>query len=81
MDSSLLDTQIISLVKRSNTLTLGHTRGGEGGGGGCHPPLGFLGFFQEDQTSASDVFSKCSFIPRTHFEKSSVMIISYGYEV
>ena len=36
------------------------------------PPLGFLGFFQEDKTSAPEVFSRCSFIPRTHFEKSSV---------
>ena len=42
--------------------------------------LGFLGFFQEDKTSAPDVF-RCSFIPRTHSEKSSVMISFYGYEV
>ena len=38
------------------------------------PPLPkvFLSFFLEDTTSAPDVFSSCSFIPRTNFETSSV---------
>ena len=32
---------------------------------------GKLSFFLEDKTSAPDVFSSCSFIPRAHFETSS----------
>ena len=38
------------------------------------PPLPkvFLSFFPEDKTSAPDVFSSCSFIPRANFETSSV---------
>ena len=54
-------------------LTLGRTRGA---GGGCHPPLRF---FFDNKTSASDVLSSCSFIPRTHFETSVVKISYYGY--
>ena len=38
----------------------------------------FLSFFLEDKTSAPDVFSSCSFIPRAHFETSSVMVSFYG---
>ena len=46
------------------------------------PPLRFfLGYFQEDKTSTPNVFSRWSFILRTHFETSSVMISFYGYEV
>ena len=30
------------------------------------------------KTSAPDVFSSCSFIPRAHFESSSVMVSFYG---
>ena len=42
----------------------------------------FASFFLEDQTSASEVFSSCSFIPRTSdFETSLVMISYYGYEI
>ena len=41
-------------------LTLGRTSGS-----GCHPHTVFLSFFLEDKTSAPDVFSSCSFIPRT----------------
>ena len=41
----------------------------------------FLSFLLEDKTSALDVFSNCSFIPRAHFESSSVMVSFYGYEV
>ena len=41
----------------------------------------FLSFFQEDKSSAPDVFGRCSFIPRTHFETSSVMVSFYGYEI
>ena len=38
------------------------------------PPLPkvFLSFFLEDTTSAPDVFSSCSFIPRANFETRSV---------
>ena len=46
------------------------------------PPLKvFLSFLVEDKTSAPDVFSSCSFIPRAHFESSSVMVSFYGYEI
>ena len=53
-----------------------------GGGGGwllANPPEGFSFFFLNDKTSASDVFSRCSFIPRAHFETSLVMVRYYGY--
>ena len=42
---------------------------------------GFSEFFLEDKASASDVFSSCSFIPRGHFETSSVMFSCYGCEI
>ena len=32
--------------------------------------------FLDDKTSAPDVFSSCSFIPRAHFETSLVMVSS-----
>ena len=38
-------------------------------------------FFLDDKTSAPDVFSSCSFIPRAHFETSLVMVSYYGYEI
>ena len=66
---------------KNNTLvlTLGRTRGG---GGGYYPSLKvFLSFFPEDKTSAPDVFSSCSFIPRADFETSLVMVSCYGYEI
>ena len=40
-----------------------------------------LSFFLEDKTSAPEVFSSCSFIRLAHFEKSSVMVSFYGYEM
>ena len=40
-----------------------------------------LSFFLEDKTSAPDVFSSCSFILLAHFEKSSVMVSFFGYEM
>ena len=61
-------------------LTLG-SPGGGGGGGGSPSPEGFLRFFLQDKTSLPDVFSSCSFIPRAHFETSSVMVSCYGYEL
>ena len=58
-------------------LTLGRT-----GGGGMPPPIRFFWiFFLEDKTSAPDVFSNCSFIPRAHFEISWGMVSCYGYEI
>ena len=57
------------------------TRGVGGGGGMPTPRKVFLSFFLEDKTSAPDVFSSCSFIPRTLFETSSVMVSCYGYEI
>ena len=65
-------------------LILGRTgkRGGGGGEGGCHPVSDvFLRFFLDNQTSAYDVFSSRSFIPRTHFETSLLMVSYYGYEI
>ena len=41
----------------------------------------FLSFFLDDKTSAPDVFSSCSFISRTHFETSLVMVSDFGYEI
>ena len=56
----------------------GHTNKG----GGRMASTLFPSFFLEDQTSASEVFSSCSFIPRTSdFETSLVMISYYGYEI
>ena len=46
--------------------------GGGGGQGVVGTPL--LRFFLDDKTSAPDVFRRCSFIPRAHFETSSVMV-------
>ena len=40
----------------------------------------FLSFFLEDKTSALDVFSSSSFIPRADFEASLVMVSCYDYE-
>ena len=47
-----------------------------GSGGGCHPPLNFFlcFFFLDCKTSALDVFNSCSFVARTHFETSLVMV-------
>ena len=50
--------------------------------GRFHPSLRFyLSFYPEDKTSAPEVFRSCLFIPRAHFEASSVMASSYGYEI
>ena len=59
---------------------------GFGGGGEQWMPLSSpIRFFSvvilEDKTSAPDVFSRCSFIPRAHFEISWVMVSCYGYEI
>ena len=55
---------------------------GRGGGWDATRPLKvFLSFLLEDKTSAPDVFSSCSFIPRAHFESSSVMVSFHGYEI
>ena len=58
---------------------------GEGGGvfgvGNYHPSGVFLSFFLDDKISALDVFSSWSFIPRTHFETSLVMVSYFGYEI
>ena len=68
-----------------NNLTLGRTSGGEGG---YHtllpspPPASCLWvFFLDDKTSAPDVFSICSFIPRALFETSLGMVSYYCYEI
>ena len=41
----------------------------------------FVNFVLEDNTSGPDVFSSCLFIPRAHFETSSVMVSCYGLEI
>ena len=52
--------------------------GVQGEGGWCHPSLEVLFiFFLDDKTSAPEVFSSCSFIPRARFETSLVMISYY----
>ena len=61
-------------------------QGGGGGGGGVMrvdaTTLRFFGvFFLEDETPAPDVFSSFSFILRANFETSSVMVISYRYDL
>ena len=61
-------------------LTLGRTRG-RGGGVNATPNKVFLSFFLEDKTSATDVLSSCSFIPRADFKTSLVMVSCYGYEI
>ena len=66
-------------------LTLGRTRGEAGGRGGKEvaevvtPFKVFLSFFLEDKLSVPEVFSSCSFIPRAHFETSSVMVSCCRY--
>ena len=35
----------------------------------------------DDKTSAPDVVSSCSFLPRAHFETSLKMVSYYGYEI
>ena len=55
----------------------------QGGRGDCHssPSEVFLSFFQDDKTSARDVFSSCLFIPRADFETILVMVSYYGDEI
>ena len=53
---------------------MGITERGGGGGGG----EGSEFFFLDGKTSAPEVFSSCSFIPREHFETSLVMVSYYG---
>ena len=49
---------------------------------GCHPSSEvFLIFSLDDKTSASEVFSSCSFSPRTNFEIRLVMVSYYGYAI
>ena len=57
-----------------------HEHGGSGGGYNPLPHNVFLSFFLEDKTSVPDAFTSCSFIPRSHFETSLVMVSCYGYE-
>ena len=62
---------ILTSELAARMLTLGRTRrvGGCRGcleeGLSCHPLLSFfLSFSQDDKTTASEAFSRCSFIPR-----------------
>ena len=81
MKMNIYDKRNALFKTKLRELTLGCTRGREGGG--WMPPLhkAFLSFFLEDKTSAPVVFSSCSLIPRAHFETSLVMFSCYGYEI
>ena len=49
--------------------------GGEGGSACLPPPSEVFEFiFVDDKTSAPDVFSSCSLIPRVHFETRLMMV-------
>ena len=62
-------------------LLRGHKVWGAGAGTDTTPHKVFLSFFLEDKTSVPVVFSSCSFISRTHFETSLVMVSCYGYKI
>ena len=62
---------IINIVLTKMMLRINLTAGG--GGGGYYP--------QKNKTSAPEVFSRCSFIPRADFETSLVMVSCYGYAI
>ena len=58
-------------------LTLGRTGGGEVV---AILPLTFFSIvILDDKTSAPEVFSSCSFIPRAHSQTGLVMATYYGY--
>ena len=70
-----------------NSRQIGNILGRTSGGVASTPPPPlprnkvFLSFFLEDKTSASDVFSICSFIPREDLATSLVMVSFNGYEI
>ena len=64
-----------------DTSTQGTQSLGRGWGADTTPHKVFLSFFLEDKTSVPVVFSSCSFISRTHFETSLVMVSCYGYKI
>ena len=64
------------MIIQKGFLTLGRTRGG--GADGCHLKFFIFIFLLNDQASAPDVFSSCSFIPRASFGTSLVMVSYYG---
>ena len=66
------------VVSRLETTWNPRTYKGGGGGVDATPPKAFLTFLLEDKRLAPDVFTSCSFIPRAHFESSSVMVTFYG---
>ena len=67
-----------------NSRQIGNILGRTSGGVASTPPPRsevFLSFFLEDKTSAPDVFSICSFIPREDLATSLVMVSFHGYEI
>ena len=62
----------LKFIAGNSSLTLGRIRAKGDGGLVAPPSEGFFEFLP-GRTSAPDVFSSCSFIPRTHFETSLVM--------
>ena len=53
----------------------------QGEGGDCHTPLRFFWvFFEDDKTSAPDIFSSCP-LSLARIETSSVMVSFYGFEI
>ena len=78
MDSWNSDSPEYGKIKTSSSFNP-RTYKGEAGGGTPHKV--FVIFFLDDKSSAPKVFRSCSFIFRTHFETSLVMVSYNGYEV
>ena len=69
---------ILSFTSNSFANVNPRTYKGEGVGGAPHKV--FLNFLLKNKTSAPEVFCRCSFILRAHFETSVVIVSCYGYE-
>ena len=65
----MLPTSINSAGNNARQINPSDNNEAGGGRGGYHPPKVFLSFFLEDKTSAPEVFSSCSFIPRAHLRQ------------
>ena len=83
MDSWNIDSPEYGKIKTSSSFNPRTYKGGggRGRGEGGNPHKVFLIFFLDDKSSAPKVFRSCSFILRTHFETSLVMVSYNGYEI
>ena len=81
MNSSSIKDEIIKLCFQTNYSLDVQVGGGGGMGVDATPYKVFLSFFPEDETSAPEVFSSCSFISRTDFETSLVMVSCFVYGI